>query len=197
MRVLFKAHILILIFFSIAILSMFYHSLNLDYDANVPQPLKSVNVLVKDLELTINNPDGSKKAKLWSTSIQHNPKTNLTNLRKPILDIKQENTTWHITSDNGSINHNHAALKNIEFIDLKDNVVVIRTDKLAKNNNNNVKIETTKLTYYPKEDIIYTEQEVKITTKDSVTTAIGLKYNNKNQNIQLLSNVKTIYLKNS
>lgn len=208
MKKVIKAPIIILILFSIAICTLFYFSLNIKTEfSNKNKGIKSVNFLVKNVELTINNNNGTQKAKLTTNKLQHDPRSNSTDLNNPILLVAESDHNWHITGQNGKITHEKDQVKKIEKIDLYNKVVITRininNNKNIKNNNSDlpyidsITIETDKLSYLPKEDLIYTDQAVKIITKDSITTAVGLKYNKKTEDLKLISKVKTIYKQNS
>lgn len=194
-----KLHIVIFIFALILIGGMLYKSemLTSQYSDNSEKNKKSlkpqsVHVLIKSMELAIHNEEGGHKAKLISMRVRHDPNDNITYLDKPILIIKQPDSNWHITAESGTINHNKVKVKKIETINLINNVKIIR-----KNNQDSkvpvVDLETDLLTYTPDTELFNTNEKVKITTQESVTTAMGLKFNKATQKLELLSNVKTVY----
>ncbi|MBP9721663.1 MAG: LPS export ABC transporter periplasmic protein LptC [Gammaproteobacteria bacterium] len=169
---------------------------------------KSVNFFIQSMELIINNEQGSHKAVLISPKVNHDPSQNITKLLEPVLILNQDNVTWRITANNGQIIHDNKKIKQIEKIILSDKVKIIRTaltstpNKTKTNantnnlNNNNLSfldLETEELTYFPKEDILSNNKKVTIKTKESITTAIGLKFHKPTQKLELLSNVKSVY----
>lgn len=154
--------------------------------------LQSVNVVVNNVELVMNNELGEIKSKLVANKLKHNAKTTLTELNNPTLIINQNDSTWQIIADTGLIIHNKIKVKEIEEIILSNHV------KITRLNYNNTKmpflnLETNKISYFPNKDLVSSDQHVIITTQDSITTATGLKFNKSDQKLQLLSNVVTKY----
>lgn len=200
-----RTPIYLFIFTLVVITIMFYTSntenyTNLTKANNRP---KSVNVIISDMELIINNDQGSHQAKIVSNKVKHDPILNTTLLQNPILKINQQNETWDITAKTGTIVHNAKKPRQIEKIILSDQVKIVRKDlpKQHNQNNNNqslsfFNLETSEITYLPTPDLIVTDKDVKITSKESVTTATGLRFDKKTQKLDLLSNVKSVYLTN-
>lgn len=200
-----KAPIYLFILILIIIVAMFYES-NLENYAHLANkasnPPPSVNVLINQMELIISNEDGSHKAKVISSSVKHDPKLNITTLHMPILIINHDDANWHITAKTGRIIHNKQKIKQIEKIILSDQVKIVRTaianktKIITKNNNDNLpflNLETQELVYHPQTELVTSDKPVTIISKESKTTAIGLKFNKKTQKLELLSNVKSVY----
>ena len=205
-RLLAKTPVYLFIFTLVVITIMFCAS-NSDYYStlsNNSRP-KSVNVIINDMQLIINNEQGGHQATLVSPKVNHDPKLTITFLQDPVLLINHQDASWKITAKFGKLIHNNTKLRQIEKIILNDDVVILRDNIVQKNSpkdaqkkapDNNLAfldLRTSELTYLPKDDLVVTDKKVTITSKESITTAIGLKFNKKTQKLDLLSNVKSIY----
>lgn len=175
---------------------MFYVSeatnVELSHNQKKAKPPQSVNFIVSNMNLIINDTDGSIKANIKADNVKHNASNNQTQLVNPELTLNQPNSSLVITADNGKILHNKQKIKLIEKIILTDNVVIHRTNK----NNNTlpyIKLETTSLNYMPSKDIATTKDKVTILTQNSKTIAQGLIVNKQDQKLQLLENVQSSY----
>ncbi len=192
-----------LFIFTLVVITIMFYASNSDYYSThtSTEPPKSVNVFINDMELIISNEEGVHQAKLVSNKVNHDPLSTITYLKDPVLLLQHENASWHITAKNGQVIHNKNKLRLIEKIILANDVVIVRQNieqKQAENNteSNNLAfldLRTSELTYLPKDDLIVTDKKVTITSKESVTTALGLRFNKKTQKLDLLSNVKSVY----
>lgn len=194
-----KLHIFIFVFALVLIGGMLYESEMITSKYNTQSEKekndlksKSVHVLIKSMELAIHNEEGGHKAKLISMQVRHDPNENITYLDNPILIIKQPDSNWHITAKSGTINHNKVKVKKIETINLIDDVKVSRNN-IKDSNVPYINLETNLLTYTPDIELFNTNEKVKIITQESITTAVGLKFNKATQKLELLSHVKTVY----
>lgn len=159
------------------------------------KPIKatqSVNFLVSDMDLIISDPDGLTKARLKSNKVKHNAKQEVTHLDSPILYINQPDADWEIKSKTGKLTHSKNKIKQIEKIILSDQI------EITRNNYNNanlpfIKLNTEYIIYKPIEDVLYTDRQVTIKTKDSETIADGMEFYKPSQKMILLGNVHSIY----
>jgi LPS export ABC transporter protein LptC len=144
--------------------------------------------------ITANNFDdnGVLKSRLFAAQMIHYPKDNTTKVLQPkviLYDANAKEEPWIITAKYAN------AINGTAKIILWDDVVIHQT---AGKSNPDIIINTTSLTFYPKEQIAETNQPVTMTEKgqdNSVSTvkAVGIKANQKTGEIELLSNARGYY----
>lgn len=123
-----KTAIIFILLTLVCISMMIYVSENsnsaLSQNTTNSKPPSSVNFLVTNMKLVINDTDGSIKAKINTDKVKHNAVNNQTNLNHPQLSLKQANGTLIITADHGKMLHSKLKIKQIEKIILSDNVKI-------------------------------------------------------------------------
>lgn len=197
MKLLSKAPVYLFIITLIIITAMYYES-NFENDNltknNGPTP-KSVTFLIGSMELIINNENGSHKAVLTSPKVKHIPEQSATLLYDPVLVLNQDEAHWKVTAKTGKIVHNIHKIKQIDKIILSGNVIIKRnsTQKAVTDKFPFLNLVTDEIVYTPSTDLITSDKKVTIITKESKTTAIGMKFNKSNQKLELLSQVKSVY----
>ncbi len=197
MKLLSKAPVYLFIITLIIITAMYYES-NFENDNltknNGPTP-KSVTFLIGSMELIINNENGSHRAVLTSPKVKHIPEQSATLLYNPILILNQDDAHWKVTAKTGKIVHNVQKIKQVDKIILSGNVIIKRnsTQKAVTDKFPFLNLMTDEIIYTPSTDLITSDKKVTIVTKESKTTAIGMKFNKTNQKLELLSQVKSVY----
>lgn len=192
-----KAPVILMVITIVTTAALYYESRINDIKLDAPnatskKELTSVNAIVDNIDLVIIDSYGDTKAQLKADRLKHFADPKLTELNHPNLTVNQPAASWVITSVNGSIQHNNNAFKQIEEIVLFNNVDITRNN-IDNVNLPYIKLNTSKITYYPQKDLMSSNEPVSITTENSTTTAKGLLFNKHEQKLSLLSDVTSIY----
>lgn len=191
----YKASIFIFAFTLIVSAALYYESKVNSSDLknnNKKTAITSVNVIVNQMELVLNNEQGEPRAKLLANKLKHNTNMQITNLDSPVLIVSQPEASWELVAKSGMIIHNKVKIKLIEEILLSHDVKITRHDYNSKELPY-VTLDTNQISYFPQKDLFASDKEVVITSPNSVTTATGLKFNKTNQKLELLSDVVSKY----
>lgn len=126
--------------------------------------------------------DGTLAYEMTAVRLEHMKATDVTNVTTPDLLFFREGQPqpWHVQSVRAEVGPQG---KQVELI---DDVRVQRTDAASRT----LLLTTTRMTVFPDQNYAQTEQPVKITEPNGVTTAIGMKAYLKDSRMLLLSNVR-------
>lgn len=155
-------------------------------EATVDRPIAVAAIQTIDFFLTNSHTlqfqeDGSVRYELRSKQLDHLKHSDQTLLTQPdLLLVRGTEYPWHITGDKGEV---AAEGKEIELI---DNVRVARTDAKQRP----TILQTTRLTYFPDDEIAQTQQPVEIEAANGITHATGMKIYFKDSVMHLHSNVR-------
>jgi LPS export ABC transporter protein LptC len=143
---------------------------------------------LKDFESTKTDEDGNLQSSLQADYMKHFKEEDKTSLFKPLY-TKYKNKNKHSTiySDVGEISD-----KGEEII-LKENAILIRFPTETKKT---LKLYTHELNIYSELDIVTSQKAVKMIQEPNIEIdGVGMKYDNKDGILKLLSNVKVRYEK--
>jgi lipopolysaccharide export system protein LptC len=135
-----------------------------------------VNADIKSFDQT-----GRLETRTKSSLLEHFEQKDISLARNPdITNFNDDGSEWYVTADKGKV------LPGAKDIELTENA------KLTKNAPA-LRIESEY--FFARTDASYltTNKPVKITTADSITTAIGMKAYLNDEKVKLLDNVKTTY----
>ncbi|KAF1067306.1 MAG: Lipopolysaccharide export system protein LptC [Pseudomonas citronellolis] len=126
--------------------------------------------------------DGALQYEMTAERMEHVKATDITNVTTPDLFFFREGETlpWHVQSVRAEVAPEG---KQVELI---DDVRVQRTDAQKRT----LLLNTTRMTVIPDQNYAQTDQPVKITEPNGVTTAVGMKAYLKDSRMLLLSNVR-------
>ena len=143
---------------------------------------------LKKFDSTKTDEDGNLQSSLEADYMKHFEGQNKTALVKPFY-TKYKNQIKHSTvySDLGEIKE-----KGEEII-LKENAILVRLPTKTKKI---LKLYTHELSIFSELDIVTSQEAVKMIQEPNIEIdGVGMKYNNKNGTLKLLSNVKVRYEK--
>ena len=143
---------------------------------------------LKDFDSTKTDEDGNLQSSLQADYMKHFKEEDKTSLFKPLY-TKYKNKKKHSTiySDIGEISD-----KGEEII-LKENAILIRLPTKTKKT---LKLYTHELNIYSELDIVTSQKAVKMIQEPNIEIdGVGMKYDNKDGILKLLSNVKVRYEK--
>ena len=143
---------------------------------------------LKDFDSTKTDDDGNLQSSLQADYMKHFKEEDKTSLFKPLY-TKYKNKNKHSTiySDVGEISD-----KGEEII-LKENAILIRFPTKTKKT---LKLYTHELNIYSELDIVTSQKAVKMIQEPNIEIdGVGMKYDNKDGILKLLSNVKVRYEK--
>ena len=143
---------------------------------------------LKDFDSTKTDEDGNLQSSLQADYMKHFKEEDKTSLFKPLY-TKYKNKKKHSTiySDVGEISD-----KGEEII-LKENAILIRLPTKTKKT---LKLYTHELNIYSELDIVTSQKAVKMIQEPNIEIdGVGMKYDNKDGILKLLSNVKVRYEK--
>ena len=143
---------------------------------------------LKKFDSTKTDKDGNLQSSLEADYMKHFEGDNKTTLLKPFY-TKYKNKKKHSTvySDIGEVKD-----KGEEII-LRENAILIRLPTKTKKT---LKLYTHELNVYSKSDIVTSQEAVKMIQEPNIEIdGVGMKYDNKNGILKLLSNVKVRYEK--
>ena len=143
---------------------------------------------LKDFDSTRTDEDGNLQSSLQAEYMKHFKEEDKTSLLRPLY-TKYKNKEKHSTiySDIGEIND-----KGEEII-LKENAILIRLPTKTKKT---LKLYTHELNIYSELDIVTSQKAVKMIQEPNIEIdGVGMKYDNKEGILKLLSNVKVRYEK--
>jgi lipopolysaccharide export system protein LptC len=123
---------------------------------------------------------------IYTPKLTHYPYQNSSIFLKPNIFINNSNKQpWHITADSGTSKYG------TKIINLVGNV---KLHQKPGPNNKELTINTTKATIYTQTKFVKTDQPVKILEPGSTITAIGATADLNKKIVNLLSQVKEIYV---
>ena len=143
---------------------------------------------LQDFDSTKTDEDGNLQSSLQADYMKHFKEEDKTSLFKPLY-TKYKNKKKHSTiySDVGEISD-----KGEEII-LKENAILIRLPTKTKKT---LKLYTHELNIYSELDIVTSQKAVKMIQEPNIEIdGVGMKYDNKDGILKLLSNVKVRYEK--
>jgi lipopolysaccharide export system protein LptC len=143
---------------------------------------------LKDFDSTRTDEDGNLQSSLQAEYMKHFKEEDKTSLLRPLY-TKYKNKEKHSTiySDIGEIND-----KGEEII-LKENAILIRLPTKTKKT---LKLYTHELNIYSELDVVTSQKAVKMIQEPNIEIdGVGMKYDNKDGILKLLSDVKVRYEK--
>jgi lipopolysaccharide export system protein LptC len=143
---------------------------------------------LKDFDSTKTDEEGNLQSSLQADYMKHFKEEDKTSLFKPLY-TKYKNKKKHSTiySDVGEISNK------AEEITLKENAILIRLPTKTKKT---LKLYTHELNIYSKLDVVTSQKAVKMIQEPNIEIdGVGMKYDNKEGILKLLSNVKVRYEK--
>ena len=143
---------------------------------------------LKDFDSTKTDEDGNLQSSLQADYMKHFKEEDKTSLFKPLY-TKYKNKKKHSTiySDVGVISNKG------EEITLKENAILIRLPTKTKKT---LKLYTHELNIYSELDVVTSQKAVKMIQEPNIEIdGVGMKYDNKDGILKLLSNVKVRYEK--
>jgi lipopolysaccharide export system protein LptC len=148
---------------------------------------KAAQEYMTDFTVTNFTETGTLKNILKADSWAYLPTKQYSKLENPTLSVVKSDGLWHV-----SANHAHAWHKTLEKkpekFDLWENVIMERPEQ---NQQEPIIINTEKLTYFPENEYIETDQSITLVKPDLTLTGTGMQgYLNQNL-LELKSNVTT------
>ena len=176
---------LLLALIAVLLIAMGYYwnvRLELFTEAKVPVSNDAIDFYAANAHSIQYREDGSLAYEMTAARLEHMKATDVTNVSTPDLFFyrEAEPQPWHVQSVRAEVSPGG---KQVELI---DDVRVQRTDAA----NRTLLLTTTRMTVIPDQNFAQTEQPVKITEPNGVTTAIGRKAYLKDSRMLLLSNVR-------
>jgi lipopolysaccharide export system protein LptC len=141
--------------------------------------------IVEHLTATSLDTNGRPESTLTARTMRHFPDDETTELESPqLVRLSLDRPPVHIEADRGK------AFKDNDEVRLYGNVVVRRE---ATAERPELRMETTYLQVFPKQDIARTHEHVVIREGRSRLTGIGMDYNNKTRQLELKSRVTGMF----
>jgi len=181
-----KIFLIILAFCILAALIVYYinHSpaLNILSLPSITTPDELPDTYVNHANVTSYDIQGNPKYRLTSTQITHYPGEKDAEILKPLVFIFQpQGTPWKIQAQKGRVTSDG------ERVQLDQQVMISRQGSLQ---NSFSQLESEQLFVWPKQEYAESDKAVKITTNDTVVTAVGLEADLYEQQYHLLTQVK-------
>ena len=147
-----------------------------------PDPsLHNPDFIVERFTATSLDKAGRPESKLIANRMVHYADDETTELEEPrLLQLPDEGPPVHITAERGTVT------KDGNEVRLYGNVVVIRE---ADGSQSELRMETTYLQVFPKEEIALTPEAVVITQGRSRLAGVGMEFNNKTRQFTLKARV--------
>ena len=147
-----------------------------------PDPsLHNPDFIVERFTATTLDKSGRPESRLIAKRMVHYPDDETTELEEPrLLQLPGEGPPVRITAERGTVT------KGGEEVRLYGNVVVIREASGARAE---LRMETTYLQVFPKEELALTPESVVITEGRSRLAGVGMEYNNKTRQFTLRARV--------
>jgi LPS export ABC transporter protein LptC len=143
-----------------------------------------VDAYIKDFTMVSMNETGQPLYTLTADLMEHYNDSGESEISEPIFSINRDDNAWVISARNGVIDG-----ENI-WVTLHDDVVMLQKDAPTP-----LKLKTSKLRFNTKTQLADTDQKVDITQGASSIKSIGMKLNNVTGKLELLEDVKGIYVK--
>jgi len=138
--------------------------------------------IADDIDITQMNAAGHPEYVLSAARMTHYPDDDSTNVLAPHLVQRQDKASpISIRSDRGLI------LSRGKEVKLYGNVLLLR---MADKGHGEMRVQTEYLDVFPDRDFARTDKAVRITRDKSRLTGIGMEFNNKTQQLALLSQVR-------
>ncbi|MDH1007724.1 LPS export ABC transporter periplasmic protein LptC [Pseudomonas nicosulfuronedens] len=162
----------------------YYWNVRLDFNERQlkSQTSDAVDFYVVNAKSVQYRVDGSLAYEMTADKLEHLKASDVTLVTTPDLYFHRENEPqpWHVQSVRAEVAPEG---KQVELI---DDVRVARTDAQQRT----LLLNTSRMTVFPDKDYAQTDQPVKITEPNGVTTAVGMKAYLKDSRMLLLSNVR-------
>ncbi len=175
----------LVVFFAVAVIAWWSTTGNFGED-NLFQPKQSkhyVEIFMNDFEMTAMNENGAPAYKLKGTHLKRFNDSDDTRVEQPVFHLLDAGKQWIIHADFALLNDK----KNT--IQLENNVVMQQ-----QNTEPAITIRTRHMLIHTKTQIAQTQAQVDITQGKSQLTSIGMIYNNKTSELELISSVSGFYL---
>ena len=147
-----------------------------------------IDAYMRDFKLTAMNTDGKTDYTLSAREFNHYSNSDIALLEQPVLFFIQDDYHWRLSADRGEINDAH------NQIVLQDNVVMQQIP-LYEADTDSLKLHTERLEIDTGEQLASTELPVQIHYRKLTLESRGMRLNNRNAQLELLSNVSGVYVK--
>ena len=141
-----------------------------------------IDAFIKNFTLTVTNESGKTSYTLKADRLEHYNDRDNSTIINPIINIPQLDNHWRIRSDFGEIDGDQVIIK------LSDNVILTQLGT-----NDTFEIQTEYITINTQSQIIESDQTVKIQNGSLKLISKGMRLNNLNKQLSLLSNVNGTY----
>lgn len=144
------------------------------------------NLILRDVTITQMNTEGHPKHQLQAAELTHIRKKKFTTVKQPHLVIFDPTTQWTVQAEYGEMTgQNHE-----EQVELRDKV---RVNSLNTKNNKTTALETSELTFLPKQQLLKTDATITLLQGRNRLNAQGLRADLKTKQIEFLANVRGYY----
>ena len=162
-------------------------ALNLLTQTSSKPPAELPDTYVNQANITTYGVNGNPKYRIKSTQFIHFPGYKDAEVLNPLIFVFQEQgSPWKIRAQKGWVTPDGEQLR------LQENVVISRQ---ASKFNQFSQLESEHLSVWPKQEYAESDKAVKITTDETIVTAVGLEADLYQQQYHLLSQVKVKLLK--
>ncbi len=175
----------LVVFFAVAVIAWWSTTGNFGED-NLFQAKQSkhyVEIFMNDFEMTAMNDAGTPAYKLKGAHLKRFNNSDDTRVEQPVFHLLDSDKQWIVHADFALLNDK----KNT--IQLENNVVMQQ-----QNAEPAITIRTRRMLIHTKTQIAQTRAQVDITQGKSQLTSIGMIYNNKTSELELISSVSGFYL---
>lgn len=141
-----------------------------------------IDAFIKNFKLTVTDEFGKTSYTLKAERLEHYNDRDNSTIINPVINIPQHASHWKIRSDFGEIDSNQVIIK------LSDNVILTQLGT-----NEPFEIKTENITINTKSQIIESDQTVNIQNGPLKLISKGMRLNNVNKQLSLLSDVNGTY----
>lgn len=148
-----------------------------------PEPVVQQDYYLNDVTITAFDERGQPQHRLQARQLSHITAAEQTELQQPYLEVLAQNrVAWHVVAERGEINTQQ------DLVLLQGKVKLTQPDKGAP-----LQLTTSALRIQPKRGHADTDQPVTLTQGNSRIDAIGMKIEQQEQRLLLLSQVRGRY----
>lgn len=149
---------------------------------------KFVDAYMRDFKLTAMNAAGKTDYTLSAREFNHYNNSDVATLEQPVLHFIQDDYHWRLSAERGEINDSHNQIM------LQDNVVMQQIP-LHEGATEGLRLLTERLDIDTGAQLATTELQVQIEYRQLKMKSLGMRLDNRNGQLELLSNVAGVYVK--
>ena len=143
-----------------------------------------VDAYIRDFTMVSMNEQGEPMYTLTADLMERYHDTGESEITHPVFNINKDDQAWVISARHGLIDNDNI------WVTLHDDVVMLQKDVITP-----LKLTTSKLRFNTQTQVADTDQKVNITQGSTSIKSNGMEFNNLTGNLELLEDVKGVYVK--